>query len=283
MGNIGQKTEEIAEKIDWIAYSQKANFSWGFPPFIEDNWKPIHPLPNYTHGEENKQGVRRFWNTVRTSQGKYVILSGSAMTNIAEHQQQFMEFLASGDGKPTRIDYCVDVIGKSLFNPKACVAYLRKREVKTHAQQIPKYVDEWKGGFSQYIGKKGSETYTRIYDKKAEQGADFQWSRVETVYQGERAEASLHAYLLHKSTVPLIKAHVDFPNWKQWNRVMSGGRAKLLINRKQSNTREWLLGTVSSSIAKEMLLDDDQSFLFDMINRVREEYKRLSGDDDIDW
>ena len=283
MGNIGQKTEEIAEKIDWIAYSQKTNIQWGLPPFIEDKWKPIHPLPNYTHGEENNQGVKRFWNTVKTSQGKYVVLSGNAMTNIQEYQQQFMEFLAGWDCKPTRIDYCVDITGKSLFNPKACVTYLRKREVKTHAQQIPKYVDEWQGGFSQYIGKKGSETYTRIYDKKAEQHTDYSWSRIETVYQGERAEASLHAYLLSKSTVSLIRNHVDFPTWRQWNRVMQARKVKLLFNRKQSNTREWLLGTVATSIAKELLLDDDQQFLFDMIGRVREEYKRLTGDEDIDW
>lgn len=278
-----QKSEILREKIDWIAYSQKSRTEWDFPPFIDDKWKPISPLRNYTNGQENSQGVKRFWNMAREDQGKYVVLDGLSLDTLGENRLELYSFTAGLDNKITRVDYCLDIIGGS-FNPFTVVSHLRNRNVITHAREIPRIQDDWKGGFSQYVGKKGSETYTRIYDKAAEQKQTGKWSRIETVYQGDRAEASLQAYLLHKSTRPLIRAHVDFPKWKAWQRVMSGDKAKLIVAPRETATRKWLLEQVSKSVAKELLLDDDQSFLFDFMERIKLEYRNLTkNDNDIDW
>ena len=272
----------MREKIDWLAYSQKSSVDWQFPDYIETKWKPISPLRNYTNGEENSQGVKRFWNTVRADQGRLVVLGGSSLDMIGENREQLLSYTAGLDNKITRVDYCLDVI-EGLFNPTNVVSHLRNRDVITHARTIPRIQDDWRGGFSQYVGTKASETYTRIYDKAAEQGVSGKWARIETVYQGDRAEASLQAYLLHKSTRKLILAHVDFPKWKAWRRIMRGDKAKLIVQTRASNTRTWLLEQVAPSIAKELLLDDDQSFLFEMMERVRFEYKRLSKDEQVDW
>lgn len=283
MGKTGQETEKIAEKIDWLAYSQKTGTEWGFPAYIENQWKPISPLRNYTNGEENKQGIKRFWNTITATQGKYVVFGGSVLPTLQENQEQFLQWVSSNETKVTRIDFCVDVTHSKRFNPKSVVSHLRAKKVKTHAQSIPKYSDDWQGGFTQYIGKKTSETYTRIYDKAVEQGVEYPWTRIETVYQGERAEAALSAYLLHKSTIPLIRSHVDFPEWKEWGRIMRANKSKLLFEKRESNTRRWLLDSVAGSIAKELLLDDDQAFLFELMDRVRREYKRLSPESEVNW
>lgn len=277
-----QKTEILREKIDWLAYSQKSSTDWQFPSFVTDRWKPISPLRNYTNGEENSQGIKRFWNTMRSDQGRLVVLGGSSLDMLGEYRQEFVSFTGGLDNKITRVDYCLDIIEGS-FNPQAVVSHLRSRNVVTHARDIRRITDDWKGGFSQYVGTKSSETYTRIYDKAAEQKTSGKWSRVETVYQGDRAEASLQAYLLHKSCRKLILAHVDFPKWKAWRRIMSGDKAKLIISSKATNTRRWLMETVSTSIARELLLDDDQHFLFELMDRVKSEYKRLSDGDEIDW
>lgn len=277
------KTEILREKIDWLAYTQKSSVEWQFPDYIESKWKPISPLRNYTNGEENKQGVKRFWNTIRADQGRLVVLGGSSLDMLGENRNEFVSFTGNLDNKITRVDYCLDVIDSS-FNPTHVVSHLRNRNVVTHARTIPRIQDDWKGGFSQYVGTKASETYTRIYDKAAEQGVTGKWSRIETVYQGDRAEASLQAYLLHKSTRKLILAHVDFPKWKAWRRIMQGNKDKLIISPRKSNTRTWLLEQIAPSIARELLLDDDQQFLFDIIERVRCEYKRLSKDgQELDW
>lgn len=277
-----QKTEVLREKIDWLAYSQKTSTEWQFPDFISDRWKPISPLRNYTNGEENSQGVKRFWNTMRMDQGKLIVLGGSSLDMLGENRENFAQFTGEMDNKVTRVDYCLDILD-GTFNPLTCISHLRNREVITHARTIPRIQDDWKGGFSQYVGTKASETYTRIYDKAAEQKQTGRWTRVETVYQGDRAEASLQAYLLHKSCRKLILAHVDFPKWKAWRRVMLGNKEKLIITPHSTATRKWLLETVSKTIAKELLLDDDQSFLFDLMGRIKDEYKRLANGSELDW
>src|SRR5574340_70598 len=267
----------LSEKIDWLAYSFSSQQDWQFPGYIEDKWKDISPLRNYTNGQENKQGVKRFWNTHKDKQGRFVLLSGSVLPTLEENVEPFLRHVASLDAKPTRIDFCVDIT-HSNFNPKQVIGQLRSRNVITHAKKIPRYTDDWQKGFTQYVGTKSSETYTRIYDKGVEQKTDFSWTRIETVYQGDRAEAALQAYLLHKSTRPLIRAHVDFPKWKAWGRIMQSDKAKLTIAPKQSNTRRWLMESVCGTIAKELLLDEDQAFLFELIDRIRLEYRTLSGE-----
>jgi len=276
-------SEVLAEKIDWLAYSLKSSEGWAFCNEIDQHWKKISPLRNYTHGEENKQGVKRFWNTTNATQGHYVICSGGVCTSLGFPVEQYLIHLAGSNAKATRIDFCLDVMN-SAFNPKAAVSHLRARDVVTHARSIPKQSDDWKGGFTQYVGTKTSETYTRIYDKAAEQKLSGNWTRIETVYQGERAEPALHAYLAHKSTRRLILAHVDFPKWKAWRRVMRADKAKFNYPTRISSTRKWLLTQVSLSLAKELAQDESHEFLFEFLDAARSAYRELVGVDEIiDW
>ncbi len=279
----GLEAEILAEKIDWIAWTQKNNVDWQFPAYISDKWKRISPVRNYTNGEENQQGVKRFWNTITASQGRMVMLDGQASGILRENCDPFLSWLGSLDAKPTRLDFAVDITHSS-FNPKGCIKHLRDGSVKTHAQSAIQVHDEFKGGFTQYVGTKSSETYTRIYDKSIEQKANYPWVRIETVYQGDRAEASLQAYLQHRSTRPLIKAHVDFPRWRAFQRVMSGSVAKLSIPPRETRTRAWLLSQVAVSLAKEISMDDDHAFWFEFRDKIAEELRLLDRNQNlIDW
>jgi len=269
-----QKTEILAEKIDWIAYTQKNSVAWQFPVYISDKWKQISPIRNYTNGEENQQGVKRFWNTIRADQGRMVIMDGSASSILGENLEHFVSWLGAMDAKPTRLDYSLDVT-HSDFNPRGCVQHLRNKSVVTHARSAMQVTDEFKGGFTQYLGTKSSETYSRIYDKAVEQKTDYTWVRIETVYQGARAEASLQAYLQCKSARALIKRHVNFPKWRAWNRVMSGDIAKLAIPPRETRTRAWLLSQVAKSLAREIAMDDEHAFWLQFSERVREEITAL--------
>lgn len=266
-----------------MAYTSKFSENWQFPSFVDNHWKPISPLKHYTNGEQNKEGVRRYWNTINIAQGRKVEWSGSTLNYTEEDLNSLFTFVAGLNNKVTRVDYCLDIFGQS-FEPSGCIRHLKSGDFISHARKALLNKDILGEGFTQYVGTKSSETYTRIYDKAAEQKLIGKWSRIETVYQGERAEASLQAYLLHKSTRPLIRAHVEFPKWKAWQRVMAGDKAKLVTTPKISNTRKWLLESVSRTIARELLLDDDQSLLFELMERVRMEYKRLTKDEqDVEW
>jgi len=270
MAYTALKNAILSEKIDWIAYSQALNLEWDFPDYIDSHWKDIRVPKFYTHAQENKQGVKRFWNVENLKQGRSVVLAGVASGILRENQFNFLQWVSTTKRKATRIDYAIDITHSS-FRTSMVRRHLKAGEAVTHALSALQTGDIFLEGDTQYVGRKGSETYTRVYDKKAEMGADFSWTRIETVYQGERAKPSLEAYCKGASCGQLIRRHVDFPEWEDWNRIMVNPRAEVHIPSHISRTREWLLGTVAKSMAREISLDDDHTFWFDFIERVKAE------------
>lgn len=274
------KNAILSEKIDWIAYSMRNNNQFDFPTYIDAHWKKIPPLRNYTNGEENKQGVKRFWNTENTHQGKLVILSGAASAILQDNQLDFLRMVNTRDLKPTRIDYALDIT-HSRIRPQTATKFLRLGEAVTHAQSAIVTKDEFRGGYTQYVGTKSSETYTRIYDKSKEQKADYPWVRFETVYQGDRAKASLQAYLQCGSTRPLIKRHIDFPGWSDFQTIMHSPVVKLRAQLRETNTRHWLLTQVAKSMAKELSRDEEHDLWFQFSAAVKRELMILEPKCDI--
>jgi len=271
------KNAVLSEKIDWIAYTQPISVDWELPPYIDNHWKDIRPLPHYDKAQENKQGVRRYWNTENSKQGRYVVCASATLTFIEGNQDHVLSFLMSPYRKPTRLDFALDIT-HSDFHPRQVSRYLRRGGAITHAIQFLAFHDFKTGAYTQYVGTKSSETYTRVYDKQIEQKTDFAWTRLETVFQGERARPALAEYQKYKSVRPLIKSHIDFPTWSDWNTLMSSDVAKLTIPTKISNTRTWLLSVVVKALAKEIHRDEDHSFWFEFSEAVHQELDRLSDE-----
>lgn len=264
----------LAEKIDWIAYSQGVSLEWGFPAYIDGHWKAIKPLQFYDHGQENKQGVKRYWSQEHPKQGRRVVLSGAASAILGANQLDFLQWVNTTDRKATRIDYALDITHSKL-TPKVVRRHLLAGEAVTHAISFLRNGELIQEGDTQYVGRKSSETYTRIYDKAAEQHSDFAWTRLETVYQGERARPSLAAYCECQSTRPLIARHIDFPEWADWIQIMSRDVVQLSMPQHQTATRAWLLSQVAKAMAKELARDEDHIFWFDFQASVNKELARL--------
>lgn len=274
MSYTALKNAKMGEKIDYIAYSQAQNLEFDYPPFINGDWKDINPLPHYTNGQENTQGVRRFWNNINDQQGKLTILSGQPCTSIAAFQLEFLEWANTKGRKVTRIDYALDII-HSKFTPALVRQHLKRGEAVTHAKSLGVNGDLIDGADTQYIGRKSSETYTKVYDKSVEQKTNFAWVRIETTYQGERASPSVSEYLKHQSTRPLIKSHVDFPKWQDWQAIMGAETVKLSLPLKEKGTRAWLIGQVCKVIAKELLMSDGKEFWSIMQEQILLEIERI--------
>jgi len=264
----------LAEKIDWIAYSQAIYLEWGFPDYIDNHWKEIRPLQFYDHGEENKQGVKRYWSKEHPEQGRRIVLAGQSSAILQENQFAFLQWINTTDRKATRIDYALDIT-HSRITPQTVRRHLLNGEAVTHAKSLLRTGELINEGDTQYVGRKSSETYTRIYDKGAEQKTDFQWLRVETIYQGDRARPSLETYCQCKSTRPLIARHIDFPEWKDWLQIMSRNVVQFSVPPHQTATRAWLLGQVAQAMAKELHRDEDHIFWFDFQQAVQNELDRL--------
>lgn len=277
------ETETVSQKYDWLAFTVPFYKDLTWQEFITANWKQIQPIAHFSDGMENTQGIRVYWHKTRPQMGKHVIVSGSVLATIQEHATDFLAHIVDSGYKVTRIDFAVDIM-HSDFNPRNASYHLQKGQAKTHAKKAPKWADALDIGYTQYIGKKTSETYCRIYDKGAEMGVNFRWVRVETVYGGDRALPAAKTYLQSGDCRSMVQAFIDFPKWRKWRFIMASQTVKVRAIQKQSNTRDWLLGQVTKSLAKEMTLDDDQEFYLTFIQRVREEYLRLtSNKDDIDF
>lgn len=267
---------EIAEKIDYIAYSQAFYLEFDFPDYIDRHWKEIKPLQFYDHGEENSQGVRRYWSQEHIQQGKRVVLAGNASGSLQDNQLDFLKWINTSGRKATRIDYALDVL-HSKFTPQVVRRHLLAGEAVTHARSALRAGELVKDGDTQYIGRKTSETYTKVYDKRAEQKTDFAWTRIETTYQGTRAKPSLQQYCICKSTRSLIQRHVDFPTWRDWRALITGDVVQFDIPQHETATRAWLLGQVAKSMAKELARDEEHRLWFDFQEAVGKELARLEG------
>jgi len=274
MSTTALKNAVLSEKIDWVAYTQPVSLDWELPPYIDSHWKDIRPLPHYDKASENKQGIRRYWNTENLRQGRYVVLDGAACTSVGENLPQLLSWVSQSSRKATRLDFALDIT-HSEFRPNQVSRRLRRGEAITHAASFLAFHDFKSGAYTQYVGTKSSETYTRVYDKQIEQKTDFTWTRVETVFQGERAKPALAEYQKYKSVRPLIKSHIDFPEWSDWHKIMSDNVAKLTLPEKISNTRTWLLSTVVKALAKEIHRDEDHTFWFEFSEAVHQELDRL--------
>lgn len=277
------KNAVLSEKIDWLAYSQASYLEWDYPDCFDNHWKRINALRYYTNGEENKQGVKRYWNNIRSDQGKSTVLDGASLDTMREDLSIILHGVNTPERKATRIDFAIDITHSKL-RPETASEYLRRGEFLSHASSARRIDDSLIEGYTQYVGTKYSDTYTRIYDKAVEQKTPYAWVRIETVYQGERAKPALSALLSGKSIGSLICSHVDFPTWNDWKQIMPSERVKLQIQKKETRTRAWLLSTVAKSIANELAMDEEHSFWFELQSSVAKELAILEKKaDNIEW
>lgn len=268
-------TQQVNQHCDWIAFTVQFYKQIQWPIFISEEWKQIPPIAHFASGQENKQGLRLYWSPSRPQQGKHVILSGSVLDLMRDKILDLLHWIMSQEYKVTRIDFAINVIN-SDFNPHNASYHLDRGQCKTRAKKATTWDDRLSAGFTQYIGRKSSPIFVRIYDKAAEMGCDFNWVRIEIVYGAFKAKKALETYLQVGDCRGMVRAFCDFPQWRKWKSVMDFPLTPVVVARKITKTREWLLGQVAKSLAKEMTLDDDNEFYLNFIQRVREEYLSLS-------
>lgn len=265
------KEQQVSQRCDWIAFTVQFYKEIIWPNFISTEWKTIQPIAHFANGQENKQGIRLYWSKSRPQQGKHVILSGSVLGVIQDRVKDLLNWIMLQEYKVTRVDFAIDV-QNSNFNPRNAAYHLDRGQCKTRARKATTWDDRLSNGFTQYIGRKSSPVFVRIYDKAAEMGCDFKWIRIEIVYGAFKAKKALETFLQHNDCRGMVRAYCDFPQWRKWTKIMDFPLSPVVVQRKITKTREWLLGQVAKSLAKEMTLDDDHEFYLNFIQRVREEY-----------
>jgi hypothetical protein len=200
--------------------------------------------------------------------GTHVILSGGAIKQLPVTASSILSYFIQNGGTITRLDIAVDCRDCGL-RPQDATREITNEKVRTLARKFPLWHDAKTPGYTQYIGKKSSSAFCRIYDKAAEMGAVGDWTRVECSFAGKRAMAAAQACLRGEDYRGVVRGFVDFDAWKEWKEIMSIPPVPTKYERTLSKTKRWLLSSAAPSLARELYLDGDDSFYFQWIDHMR--------------
>jgi hypothetical protein len=200
--------------------------------------------------------------------GTHIVFSGGALKQLPIAPELLLSHLVKNGGSIVRLDLAIDCIN-CMLNPSDATEEIKNDRVTTLARQFPLWFDPTKKGYTQYIGKKTSTAFVRIYNKAAEMGVDGDWARVECVFSGRRAMDAAMQALQGTDYRALVRGFVDFSDWKEWSEIMSIAPSKTNSPRTVSNTKRWLLASAATSMARELYLDGDDAFYFQWIDHMR--------------
>lgn len=282
---------KIAVNLDWLRYSAKYDTSQS----EYDNLlvaMPRHPAFHLT-GEmlDNARGYDRamqlsigviHWHSERPEQGVSVELSGSALAasrDAGAADLDLLHHVSAIDGNVSTMDAAID-----LYNMSAdAFDVIRSRDdgtIRTTAsmigtQQSTKRTREgWLAGDTVYIGSPKSDRQVKIYNKAAEQGiAGKDWTRIEMRWRGRHARAAHSAMLLfgigetvRKAVLSMVQIPYDW-----FHEAMNGNLADIEpTRRKETNTKDWLLGIVLGVLERELMNERAQegTELFDAFDAI---------------
>jgi len=185
-----------------------------------------------------------------------------------------LSYLESERGRVSRLDVTGNIHGGRL-TPKLVKRALDRGYCKTVVKKwyMVNGSDDEFDGDTLYMGSKTSTTQVRVYDKNAKlrRKSDELWTRFEFQLRDEPAQ-NAHRAITRSSVASVFNSLMD--KYFVWNNaeideLKSGELADIEeVGRKQRKTVQWLLDTVSKSLAREALLDDNLIEMF-LINTAR--------------
>lgn len=258
----GSENKILSQRIDWLAGTFKKGVEVKYPPILTQKFVPCKGYLNYSEGSQFEDGRKSYVNPNHPEWGTHIVWSGSALAECPIEPSSLVTSLFNAGFSFSRIDLAIDAKGFNL-TPSDATEYISKGEVKTRAKQFPLWHDAKAKGYTQYIGKKASEIYARIYDKAAEKQLKEDWARVELVVRGKRAHEAAREIVRDTDYRALVAGFVNFDTWPQWGEIMAADAVKLRAERDTTGTLLWLLRSAAPSLAREMALSNfpDEIFL----------------------
>lgn len=256
--------------IDWLSYTVKSVIPGKrvYPDYIHSEGIAVRGNLGYTDGWELVGGVRIYSNPDRPDMGYHVIMSGKALQNIVKQGHDLLVLLRDVlalNAVVKRVDLALDLQSGTAKVSDFCDAF-RDGNAITNCRSFR----EIKGlterqGHTAYFGSRQSERMLRVYDKAAETGLQNDaWVRVELEVKGERANgvANYLSDMRPESVTGAIQAAIvdfmDFPTIPDWKNALQAIQADFgASQRKDTDTKKWLLGTCAQSLAKYIVMDDN--------------------------
>jgi len=261
--NTGVEKKIFSQRIHWLEVTFKPATNKKLPQSLPKDGTECYALHGYNTGLKFADGRMEFSHTERPDMGLHIQWDGNSLDNMPIPPLQLVEFLYVAGAKFTRIDLANDC---QNFNLKAedATNEIREKRFTCRCKKTPAWFDPSFGGWTQYLGTKASEIHLRIYDKAAELGIKSDYTRVELVVRGKRAQSAANAIVRGTDFRALVAGYVQFPDWLEWQQVMVADAVSLPAEKKDIATDVWLLGVVAKALARRLdeLGDDELWFKF---------------------
>lgn len=261
--NTGVEKKSVSQRIHWLEVTFKSADDKKLPDSLPTEGIECYPLHGYNIGTKFSDGRMEFTHTYRPDMGLHIQWDGSSLDRLSIPVLSLVDFLLSAGAKFTRIDLAVDAQNYGL-RPEDATNEIREKRFKCRCKKTPAWFDPTFGGWTQYLGTKASEIHIRVYDKAAELGIDGDYTRVELVVKGKRAQKAAQAIVQGIDFRSLVAGYVQFPEWKEWREVMAADAVALPAEKKETATDLWLLNQCAKTLARRLdeLGDDELWFRF---------------------
>lgn len=261
--NTGVENKSVSQRIHWLEVTFKSAEDKKLPDSLSQDGTECYPLHGYDTGLKFGDGRMEFTHSARQDMGVHIQWDGSSLDRLNIPVLSLVEFLLSAGARFTRIDLATDAQNYGLKAEDA-TNEIREKRFKCRCKKTPAWFDPTFGGWTQYLGTKASEIHCRIYDKAAELGISSDFTRVELVVRGKRAQAAAEAVIRGTDYRALVAGYVQFPEWAQWREVMAADAVAIPAEKKETATDIWLLNQCAKTLARRLdeLGDDELWFRF---------------------
>lgn len=251
---------------DWITATTKVHsikqiierFSFGMGT---SDWITAKATNGYEHALRHPYGHVVRWTNKRDDMGVNVLFTGMPLKEIHDAGYSTLEiisWLCEEEFKFSRLDLAVDVHGI-----KFDLEEMQRRKFTGSVNKMPqlrKNGPNAEEGSTLEIGSRSSDKYLRIYDKAGQMDLKgILWFRFEIELGGRTATKVAHMIKsmtfeqAGKFTQGMIKAMYT-PEYEDFLLAMAEEPHKVSSTKETSHqTYDWLMGTVSKSLARVIL------------------------------
>ena len=287
----GLNTGFFSQKVDWLEGTFKIGTPINLPTILSQNFVETKAFNGYTTASLYSDKRVLMANPDRPEMGQHFVWNGEACGLCPVNPIDLIKHLSGARFSFTRIDFAVDLINCNV-DPAQATEEINNGKCKTKALQFPfwaeakpsdksdkKEDDKTKPnkGYTQYIGKKASEVYARIYDKAAEMGIKQDHVRVELVVRHGRANYAAQTLAHNTDFRRLVVSFVNFEEWSEWAHAMDVPEVQLPKEQKLGNTEKWLLDACAPALARTIFLNPEAGFFEKFTDEVTRQLEQLSN------
>lgn len=272
----GSGNQFLSQKLHWIEGTFKGRNVVSLPEILPSKFVETRAFNGYTVGSLYEDGRILMTNPERPEMGAHLQWSGDACDNCPIDPKNLVNHLLNAKFAFTRLDMAIDVVGFNL-RPEKATEEIDAKRIKTRAKSAPRQDDALQSGYTQYVGKKTSEIFLKLYDKAAEMGVDADHCRIELTARHARADHAARQIVSGVDFRQMVKAYADFPDWREWKEIMDVIPVKLPAERHETSTERWLLGACAPALARVIFFASNTEFYEKFKDAVMMHLEQLSN------